>query len=297
MKQRATLLLLCTCTVVACLIAPRDGAAGEPPHARPEHWALRAAAKAAYERKEYADCARDFQAAADANPWARAGSLYDAACCESLSGDRDGAFALLERATTAGFRDVDALAADQDFASLREDTRWPALLARLRERDTAFRAKLHSELARLVIADQAERRNVTLAEWKARWPVIQAHDAERRARAAKIVDAEKRLTAEDYFNAALIFQHGETEADISRAERLAMRAIALDPGHGAARWLVAASRDRQRMMVGKPQLYGTQFTRADDGTRVRYTVDQAITDEERAQWNVPPLGSTAGVPK
>ncbi len=42
------------------------------------------------------------------------------------------------------------------------------------------------------------------------------------------------------------------------------------------------------MALGKPQLYGTQFRK--EGERwVLYEVDPAVTDEERARWNVPKL--------
>src|SRR5207248_8891748 len=105
----------------------------------------------------------------------------------------------------------------------------------------------------------------------------------------------KKFVAEDYYNAAMLFQHGENLQDIERAEELALKAVELDPKHGAARWLVAAARDRKLMRLGKPQLYGTQFVPGNDGKVVRYRVDPTVSDEERAKWNVPPLDDSAGV--
>jgi hypothetical protein len=76
-----------------------------------------------------------------------------------------------------------------------------------------------------------------------------------------------------------------------------MAAVELDPRHGPARWLVAATRDRKLMRLGRPQLYGTQFVPGDGGKPVRYAVDPNVTDEERAEWNVPPLDDPSGMPR
>lgn len=46
--------------------------------------------------------------------------------------------------------------------------------------------------------------------------------------------------------------------------------------------------DRWLMHQGKPQKYGTQYQRV--GRHVTfYRVDPDTTDDERAEWNVPPL--------
>lgn len=42
------------------------------------------------------------------------------------------------------------------------------------------------------------------------------------------------------------------------------------------------------MKSGEPQRYGTQLVFR-DGRSVLHEVDPAVTDEERARWNVPPL--------
>lgn len=53
--------------------------------------------------------------------------------------------------------------------------------------------------------------------------------------------------------------------------------------------LAAAAYDRWLVHQGKPQKYGTQY-RSDDGEAFRLEeVDPATTDEERAEWDVPPL--------
>jgi hypothetical protein len=95
--------------------------------------------------------------------------------------------------------------------------------------------------------------------------------------------------ADDYFHAAMIFQHGSGAAHYRLAHELAMRAVELDPEHRAARWLAAAAKDRELQALGKPQRYGTQF-RVTRGGQVRlYRVDPSVTDDERAELEVPPL--------
>jgi hypothetical protein len=42
------------------------------------------------------------------------------------------------------------------------------------------------------------------------------------------------------------------------------------------------------MSLGKPQHYGTRYKRV-DGRMVLWEVDPTVTDEERAEWEVPTL--------
>jgi hypothetical protein len=102
------------------------------------------------------------------------------------------------------------------------------------------------------------------------------------------------MEPDDYFYAALIFQHGESLADIWQAHTLAQRAAelgaaaTLGPNQTDSRWLAAAALDRWLMYQGQPQKYGTQFV--PDGKRIRlWDVDPATTDAERAAIHVPSL--------
>jgi hypothetical protein len=89
----------------------------------------------------------------------------------------------------------------------------------------------------------------------------------------------------------MVFQHGETAAEIERAHQYALRAVELEPANASARWLAAAAEDRVHMLRSEPQRWGTQF-RKEAGTYVLYPVDPSVTDAERAAWNVPPLADT-----
>jgi len=86
-------------------------------------------ARAAAGRKEYAKSADLYQKAVKAG--ARDPRvLYDATCAAALAGRSDQAFAFLEKALAEGLFGVATLKSDEDLASLRDDARWPAVLAR-----------------------------------------------------------------------------------------------------------------------------------------------------------------------
>jgi len=115
---------------------------------------------------------------------------------------------------------------------------------------------------------------------------MRARDLQRRERVMEMLAANKLTTAEDYFHAAHIMNHGDTIEDARNAHKLALRSSEL--GYRPARWLAAASYDRWQMYQGKPQKYGTNYVY--DGREDRlWDVDPETTDKERAAWDVPPL--------
>jgi hypothetical protein len=144
---------------------------------------------------------------------------------------------------------------------------------------------MNKELDSLYEADRQERTNqpkVNTSEYKA----MRGRDLERRERVMEMVAAEALNSAEDYYHAAWIMNHGDAPQDARNAHRLALRSSEL--GYRPARWLAAATYDRWQMYRGKPQKYGTNYVY--DGRRDRlWDVDPETTDEERADWDVPPL--------
>jgi hypothetical protein len=148
-------------------------------------------------------------------------------------------------------------------------------------------AQNNYELIQLFQADQEARRsNAVETDWKR----VNAEDAERRQTVLAILEDGDVRTALDYYNAAMIFQHGESADEIRLANSFASISAALDDSSEAARWLKAATWDRLMLKLGRPQWYGTQFVRDDQGKWVLYTVDtDAVTDEQRAALAVPSL--------
>jgi hypothetical protein len=262
----------------AAPVAAAPVAAAPPKRTPAERGELQAKGLAAYERKEWASCGAMLDGAED---W------YNAACCHALGGQPDPAFASLQRAIDGGFRDGKHLARDTDLASLHGDPRWTAAVAAVEAKHAAYRARLNGELADLYDADQADR---AMPYDKIDWKVVNPRDEARRRRVDEIVAAGGAKVADDYYHAAMVYQHGTTPAEIQRAHELAVKAVGLDGAHGSAKWLAAASADRALMYEKKPQKYGTQYQKQ-NGTWVLWEVDPATTDEERARWNVPPLAA------
>ncbi len=143
----------------------------------------------------------------------------------------------------------------------------------------------------MFLADQAERENHPAYDTPDYW-ALRERDTRRRQRVSELL-AEGLVTApDDYFYAALIYQHGETLEEIWQAHELAQRAAEMGAtaslGAKDSLWLAASALDRWLMYQGKPQQYGTQFV--PDGKRIRlWDVDPATTDAERAANHVPAL--------
>ena len=126
------------------------------------------------------------------------------------------------------------------------------------------------ELRKIFLDDQRDRGNDPLPEFDAQgkelpkkiWPVladeaISRHDDERRARVHELLHADKIQTGQDFWFAAMVFQHGQNPEDYLLAHVLASTAVAKGNRNGL--WLAVASLDRYLLSVRKKQIYGTQF--------------------------------------
>lgn len=139
---------------------------------------------------------------------------------------------------------------------------------------------MNEEVYALFQADQADRRVTPSPE------NMYERDRARRDALDDLIAAGALKTGEDYFHAAMIFQHGDRLEHYWRAHEWAKQAA--DRGFQRGRWLAAAAYDRWLMRQGKPQKYGTQYVPS-NGRWMLWHVDPATTDEGRAAWNVPPL--------
>ncbi|HEY3344989.1 MAG TPA: hypothetical protein VGJ97_08680 [Anaerolineaceae bacterium] len=115
---------------------------------------------------------------------------------------------------------------------------------------------------------------------------MRAQDSERRKTVHDLIAAGLLDSAEDFFHAAHIFNHGDLPEEAWEAHELAVQAA--QAGYRPARWLAAAAYDRSLVYQGKPQKYGTNYF-SDGKHQHLLDVDPATTDEERAEWDVPPL--------
>ncbi len=145
-----------------------------------------------------------------------------------------------------------------------------------------------SEVGLLYKADRAEREDQPQFGTPA-YMAMRERDRHRRDRVRELLAREMLQTPEDCYCAAWILNHGDEACgadDAWHAHLLSLRGA--EGGYRSARWLAAAAYDRWLMYQGKPQKYGTQYV--SDGIRQRlWDVAPETTDEERAEWDVPPL--------
>jgi hypothetical protein len=152
----------------------------------------------------------------------------------------------------------------------------------------------NSVLTRLAADDQADR---LPGHNKIDWSVVGKRDAQRRAQVLQwLADGDIR-TADDYFHAALIFQHGDSIEDTQLAFALATTAVRMAPSNHDAQILRVDAWDRIMQESGKPQWYGTQYVRSKTtGKWELYPTDpSAVTDAQRKAIGLPSLSEAMAV--
>jgi hypothetical protein len=102
------------------------------------------------------------------------------------------------------------------------------------------------ELAAIFAQDQRDR--IGPVDWSRVGP----RDARRRARVRQILTEGGAEIAADFYNAAVVFEHGSTPDDFEVAHELALRVLELEPTHPDAGRLAAAAKDRYRVSTGQP---------------------------------------------
>ena len=100
---------------------------------------------------------------------------------------------------------------------------------------------MNDELTALFNEDKQERINQPKVNTPA-YQAMRARDLQRRERVMAIAATNGLQTAEDYYHAAQLMNHGDTIDDARNAHLFALRAN--ERGYRPARWLAAASYDR-----------------------------------------------------
>ena len=123
---------------------------------------------------------------------------------------------------------------------------------------------LHAQTnSTLPVSDNAKLTEMFTVDQQARegdhidWAKLTKDDQQRRGDLREMLSAGGVRTGNDYFHAAMIFQHGQNPDEYLIAHVLAMDAVAL--GSKEARWLSAATLDRYLLSIWQPQVFGTQF--------------------------------------
>ncbi|HSI19400.1 MAG TPA: hypothetical protein VK980_16645 [Sphingomonas sp.] len=141
----------------------------------------------------------------------------------------------------------------------------------------------NSEMTTIYDADQAARTGP-----KIDWPAVREADQSRRIRTQALLDAGQLNSADDFYHAAFVFQHGDLPEDCLKAHALAV--VAAARGKREAAWIAAATLDRYLQRIGQPQIYGTQYLRHGDKdwTQEPYRRD-LLSDALREATGVPPI--------
>jgi hypothetical protein len=143
----------------------------------------------------------------------------------------------------------------------------------------------NTEMAAIFAADQADRQQLGTIDWA----VVGPRDEARRTRVRQMLDEGLLRAADDYYYAALVFQHGEAPEDFLLAHALAMTAQAA--GRPDAAWAAAATLDRFLHTVDRAQIFGTQYVNGEPGdplTQGKYDA-ALIPDSLRRALGVPTL--------
>ena len=149
---------------------------------------------------------------------------------------------------------------------------------------TVFSQTDNSELQKMYNEDQNSRMAKDID-----WTVLSKQDKERENRVYEFIKLGQIVTGKDYFNSAMIFQHGSDTIASSMAVKHMKKAVELDTK--IDKWLLAAAIDRDLMNRQKPQIYGTQYVKNKGETKwKRYNIDTTqVTDEERKYYHVETL--------
>lgn len=117
-------------------------------------------------------------------------------------------------------------------------------------------ATVPTNIHQLFLDDQGER---TVRGFAPKYgPDVNSRDAMRRAEAKSLLVTGELKTAQDFHDAAFIFQHGHDPDDYLLAHILAIEAIA--KGDASSNWIAATTLDRYLQSVGQKQVFGTQYT-------------------------------------
>jgi tetratricopeptide (TPR) repeat protein len=120
------------------------------------------------------------------------------------------------------------------------------------------------------------------------WAILSKRDRERESRVYDLIKLGQIVTGKDYYNSAMIFQHGSDSIAYGMAVKHMRKAIELDATIN--KWLLAAAIDRDLLSRNKPQIYGTQYSKKNGEKWKRSLIDTTkITDIERKFYHVETL--------
>jgi hypothetical protein len=142
-----------------------------------------------------------------------------------------------------------------------------------------------SEVHELYLEDQKDR---GVGGESLPWEKIEPRDRTRRARIHELLSTGALRTAEDFHDAAFIYQHGQVPDDYLLGHVLAT--VAVQKGDAKSLWISAATFDRYLSSIGQSQVFGTQYQSKDDSPVSQEPYNRTLVpDQLRAVFCVPSL--------
>jgi hypothetical protein len=159
----------------------------------------------------------------------------------------------------------------------------------------AQRANNETDIHKVYLEDQSDRG----VGGKAipNWQDLVKRDAVRRDRVRELMTTGALKTAQDFHDAAFIFQHSTRTDEYSQSAVASdyllahvLASVAVAKGDERSLWLSAASLDRYLQLIGQPQIFGTQYQSKDDQPYTQEPYNRAVVpDALRLVLCVPPL--------
>ncbi len=119
-------------------------------------------------------------------------------------------------------------------------------------------------------------------------------DRERRQQTMQLLKGGRLHSADDYFYAGMVMQHGDKPDDFLMAHVLAAASLRL--GREKSAWLAAASLDRYLMKIGQAQIFGSQFNNVQSADPSQWTNqpynDKLVCDDLRKIYYQPTFEET-----
>lgn len=152
-----------------------------------------------------------------------------------------------------------------------------------------------TDIHKLYLQDQSDRGvgGKAISDWRD----LVKRDNARRDRVRELMTSGALKTAQDFHDAAFIFQHSVQTDDnpiaaVASDYLLAhvLASVAIAKGDQKSLWLSAASLDRYLQLIGQPQIFGTQYQSKDDQPYTQEPYNRTVVpDALRLVLCVPPL--------
>ena len=291
---KKSLVVLCsTLALIGCTTAT---------HTAEEYNAFIRQADSLYMAGNYSDANISFANAFKCKEFIQENHLYNGACVAALAGDADNAFGRLNMRMKRN-KDwyVDDPMRDNDLKALHSDARWEKYVAEMSARkeriEKDYDKPLREQLKNMVREDQAVR-----YEYIKAWQAGDSSAADSLLKRMQYVDSVNLLQVTDILDSRgwvgrdvigdacevfwVIIQHAGLEA---QGKYLPLFREAVERGELQA-GAVAMMEDRVAVFEGRPQRYGSQLQRGEDGSYTPFELlDADKVDEWRAEVGMAPL--------